>query len=51
MGCGCGKKKAATPLKQVTPVKQVQKNKPITPSKRIIKRTAKYLTWQSIFLF
>lgn len=43
MGCGCGKNKVKNaPVKQAsTPVKQVQKNRPITPSKRIIKRTAK----------
>lgn len=39
MGCGCGKKSNSSSVK-VQP-KQIVKKAPITPSKRIIRRTAK----------
>lgn len=39
MGCGCGKKSSSSSVK-VQP-KQIVKKTPITPSKRIIRRTAK----------
>ena len=39
MGCGCGKKNSSLSVK-VQP-KQTIKKTPITPSKRIIRRTAK----------